>query len=328
MPKKSTSKKRKSDTPSENAPSPKKSKKAPKEEEPEEEKEVIDASRSEKKPERNVRIRVSLHGQADIGFYLPSVVLAVGAPGLGKTHFGRYMLYQMAPYVTHGIIICTNPAAVDEWDCVPKKFVTRSYSRELLKAIMADQQANGFPLGFIYVDDFVGVIDLDDPEWRELCTQFRKYKLFVWFGAQYLARTVPPVIRQCAQYVYLFQTQEMRSVEVMHRSFLSGFFANPRTLAAALNNILPDKHHCLYLDIRERKLNVVIAPSPDDLPDFFITWESKPTEGDNEKEDMLAGAPHREGQLPDAWKRLDRDEANFGKTIDAFIGGQSNRLIR
>ncbi len=261
-----------------------------------------------KKPERNVRLPIFLHEGVGIQFWLPSVVLAVGAPGLGKTHFGRYMLYQMAQYVQCGLVICPNPASEDEWDCVPKKFISRKYTPELIRAFMADLERNNFPLSFLYVDDFIGNIDLDHPVWKELCTQFRKYKCFIWFGAQYLARAVPPVIRQCAQYVYMFRSNEMRSVEVMFRSFFSPFFLNPRMLEVALQR-MPDKHHCLYLDIRDMKLNVVIAPSPDDLPDFFITWDILPEEVENERENMLEGQPHGKGELPKAFKRLEGAEA-------------------
>lgn len=241
-----------------------------------------------KVPERNNRILTPLFEKNGvlINSYSPTVVLGVGAPGSGKTEFTKYVIYQKAPYYKHGMVICCNPTSADEYDMLPEKMVKRGYEESMIEEFVTYQEENGFPLCFLVIDDFVGTVNLDRPIWRKLVTQFRKYKTDIYFLTQYLAKNVPPVLRQCTQQVYMFRTPEILSAKMLYNSFLSLFFKNFTELLRSLYQILPSKHHCFLLDVREMTLNVVTGPDPSTMPEWQMTWDLDESKISEESENM------------------------------------------
>lgn len=271
-----------------------------------------------KKPERNIRIEIYLHKGRDIKFYLPGIIAAVGAPGLGKTHFGRYILFQSAPYFKHGIIFCPNPTSEQEWDCVQAHRILRVYDTRILEKFMEDQETNGFPPAFIFFDDCIGSVKFDDSVIKKLCTQFRKYNILVWFGIQYLADVMPPVIRQCAQFVYSFATLEDRMCEMLWDSWFSPWFKNAQALKMAFMQF-PETFYCLYLDCKYKKMNVVHAPSPDELPEFELRWQVKPKdENGTEIKDEAEDDP-KMVKDPPTLKRDRETERNIEERARAYM---------
>jgi hypothetical protein len=279
-----------------------------------------------KEPDRSPRIRIQLYGEEggspDIHIYLPAVVVAVGAPRSGKTHMGRYLLYRAARYFSHGLVICPNPQASREWDCVQKAFISEKYSDELVEAFMEDQVANGCPPAFLILDDCLGEANFGSDTMKKLCTQYRKYNVFIWFGIQYMAFVFPPVIRQCVTVAYAFKTKERKMQNMLSDSFFASYFPNTRVLSSALAQL--PKHHCFWLDAEDDTLNVVSCPSPEELPNFLMRWEPKPTDDQEEerakedqtKEDKEKITHHKPGELPDYAKRVEeveKDRAEAGK---------------
>lgn len=267
-----------------------------------------------KKPDKDQHIDVTLLENPKIFFTFPGMVVGVGAPRSGKTHFGRYLLYQCGHNFKYGLVICPNPVAEDEWDCVPAEFVTQPQSKEqctqILEAFLKNQEENGFPPAFLIIDDFIGTMDLTHPTAAKLATQFRKYNVFVMLFAQYLAGQVPPVMRQCFKHVYCFQTKSARLLNTLREEYFGPWFASNSMMWGAMARL--PKHSAFFLNVEENQLNVVMAPPPDtpELEEFFLTWEKTPEP--SEKRDALDGdimEPHKKGQLPEQWARLEEAEA-------------------
>jgi hypothetical protein len=259
-----------------------------------------------KPPERSPYIEIFLSKEHNVKFTFPGTMLAVGMPGSGKTHFGRYVLHELSRYITHGLIVCANPQSETEWDCVPPHFVSRVYSNELVEAFMQDQEQNGCPPAFLYFDDCLGEAEFNSATIKKLCTQFRKYNVFIWFGMQYLAVVLPPVIRQCIWYVYSFFTTERRTMTILCDSFMGAWF--PKAVDFQRDVIHLPKHHCFYLNIKERQLNIVCAPSPEELGDFYLNWEINPPEDITQTERDILARGDDIGVLPNQWQRLQHSE--------------------
>jgi len=256
--------------------------------------------------ERSPYIYVQLKMEPDIHVTIPGSVLAVGAPGTGKTSFGRYLLYMIAPYVQHGLVICPNPQAKQEWDCVPSHFVVETWDPAILKAFMDDQKALGFPPAFLFFDDFIGTVDLEDPIVAEYMTQYRKYNTFNWYGAQMVQRAVPTRVRQCFRNVYAFKASEQHLIELLFNSWFAPWIQNARQMKLELAN-LPE-HSCFWFDAFENTLNIVRGPDPDKkMPKFKLHWElNPPSKEEHEKQDMIEGA--QGAGIPEALARVKASE--------------------
>lgn len=254
-------------------------------------------------PERNVHIDVPLSEQnPNLFIRIPGCVVGIGAPGTGKTQMGRYFLAKMAQYLEHVTVICMNPDANNEWDCVPKDCILGEYSDEIIEKLMEYQKANGFPLCGLFIDDPIGKATFTGKAIKDLVTKFRKYKVFLWWGIQYVNGTIPPVIRACFYQAYLFRTSEKLSAKAVKDAFLSMWFKNEGHYIVA-QTLLP-KHHCFFVNqIADPSptLNIVCGPDPK-LPwnRFFITWEKKPEKTEDEK-----GEEIEPGTIAATFKRVE-----------------------
>lgn len=123
---------------------------------------------------------------------------------------------------------------------------------------------------FVVLDDILGSAkQLNSPTFTKLCTQYRHYKITVFIGTQYIYK-IPPVVHECANYVFIFKQSTARSFKALWES-VGQLFNKEEDFKRLIQNSTNNYQVLLYqLDAPNeisQKFSIVKAGT---VPDDFV----------------------------------------------------------
>ena len=163
---------------------------------------------------------------------LDATLIAIGKRRTGKSWAFRNIMYEMKDRIPAGIVISQTDELNKFWrQYIPKQYIYRKYSPEILnyvferqKAILNDTHKTKEAIDkeapfFILLDDVISDQRLKyDENLMELFVAGRHYRLFVLITTQY-ARGITPILRGNADYVIVCKTMQGRQREALWEDF-------------------------------------------------------------------------------------------------------------
>lgn len=111
-----------------------------------------------------------------------------------------------------------------DYNFIPKSALFSEYDSDRLQKFM-DQQAelveemgDDAPEAFLILDDVLGVANFADKVFTRLMSCYRHYRISVFLASQYIYK-IPPLIRECAKYVFIFKQTTKRSFEALYETY-------------------------------------------------------------------------------------------------------------
>jgi len=155
----------------------------------------------------------------------PSIILLSASPRSGKSTTIRYLMHKLGKAGRFQTGLCFSGTAWNaesaSFDYLPEKAVG-PYSTEKLKTLLRAQKRRveeGKPRdAFLILDDVLGSINFNTPLWTTLVSQYRHFRLTILLATQYIYR-VPPTVRACATYVFIYRPSEGRSMKALWETY-------------------------------------------------------------------------------------------------------------
>jgi hypothetical protein len=146
-------------------------------------------------------------------FNTPCVFLAIAKKYSGKSHLLQWIISEhiRAGQFDYGVVISATARSNGEWNVVPSRFIYAEYQPEIIQRVRATQQQNPESRAFIVLDDCIGTLRVDDTI-KSLFTNARHDRITVFCAVQYL-KSVPPVLRQNAEYVFIFRQTNQDTID-------------------------------------------------------------------------------------------------------------------
>lgn len=208
----------------------------------------------------------------------PFASLIVGAPGRGKTTLIRYMLYSLCQMGTfnHGMVICPTADLHGSYNFVPQEYVRTSYDPDEVKEFM-DLQKREISSGkkieaFLVLDDCLSAAhQFQSDLFVELVTTYRWLHISLFISTQYVFR-IPPTVRECANYAFLFKMDTKRSLKAVYETFGQNF-ETEADFKKYLDSRTKDKAFVFYDKLIEKKEdNYMSFRAPTDIPEFRLEY--------------------------------------------------------
>ena len=202
----------------------------------------------------------------------PNISLFAGSPGMGKSHLIRYLIYKFCKSgkFNYGIVFC--PTAFNgAFDFISDKYVG-NYNEELLKKFMNYQEQSKKP-AFIIFDDCLGSITNinNNNTLTKLFTCYRHFNITVLFSTQYIYK-VPPVLRECSTYCFIFKQFNKRSISALYETFLY----DKNTIDEAKRYIMENTENYHFILVNNKasnnKAKYIISVAPNKIPKFFLDF--------------------------------------------------------
>src|SRR5579884_407207 len=206
-------------------------------------------------------------------FKIPSVHLMVAAPGSGKSHLIKYLIYTLAHsrQVDYFVVFC-GTTFNEGYDFLPKNYVYSSYDEETLAYYLQQQINNRKTIGIVF-DDCVGFEQSlrNSPVLNKLITEHRHYRALVFIATQYLYK-LPPVIRESCAYYWIFTQRTKRSIEALYETVGANSHDSLNDFKHFLEHYTP-KYTCLFVDRYQDKDRMYESfRAPAHIPRFFINY--------------------------------------------------------
>ena len=209
----------------------------------------------------------------------PSVTVVYGEPGMGKTYMLKQMIKEPTPGGPQAImVLTTNP---EEWDgsegdeavSVPvftwssetgpkfiKKIIKAQSGRDSLCSSQTKQtggKAPARPPGpaphlCLILDDLLVSVDWSSKYMGEIFIRHRHLNLSLIIVAHNITTRIPPLLKDNAQYLVMFELRTERVAENIFHSFSSGLWESPKELFAALQGMRETRTYCV-VGMREQK---------------------------------------------------------------------------
>src|SRR5271154_3052337 len=173
-------------------------------------------------------------GGGTLNFTLPALVVLNSRPGGGKSHFARFLIYEVRKYIAHGLAFSKSIFKKGNLDYIPdyggdpkerakyQNFRHETYDENALLEFLKIQ--TGYPegmapLGFVIWDDNISDPQMfESPAFVNAVTMFRHYNLFIIICTQYINK-LTTVTRECASYVGLCKMETKRSLDAAYESY-------------------------------------------------------------------------------------------------------------
>lgn len=225
-------------------------------------------------------------------FQKPSVFLFVGKPRRGKSHFLKYLFHSnlLSPEVkkenkyNYGLVFCAGSSLVEYKGgfsptgekikpLIPSNFCIEGYQEEKLFEFLdhlqsLHQKNKKLPRGFIIFDDLVGLLNASNKSFMNFITCYRKYNLDVYISIQYL-KAIPPTIRECISFSFVFNTKHQISLKNIYESFASDFDSfDAFTKQFKKQTIEPHSCMCFIEHVINPEQNYFTIIAPKKLPNI------------------------------------------------------------
>lgn len=156
-------------------------------------------------------------------FETPAVFLFTASPKSGKSVMIKYLLYKMLKVkrFNYGIVF-SSTAFNNDYSFMPEEFVHSTFDEEIIKNLMMKQRSRGTGKAFVVFDDILGDLKLTSNLMIKLLSTYRHYNISIFLATQYLYK-VPPTIRECYTYAFIFRQTNMRSIDVLRETYFIEF---------------------------------------------------------------------------------------------------------
>jgi hypothetical protein len=202
----------------------------------------------------------------------PFVASIFGSPSSGKSHLIKYFtasLYKRK-LIDYVVVMTGTPFTDFYTDFVDSQYVL-TYSDANLGKILAKAQqlVPQKKTWLLILDDLLGSANWNKPIMSKLFSCHRHFGISILLTSQYVAK-IPPLIRECSWYAFIFAATTHRSLSALYESFGSGF----ETLHKFKDflDTLP-KYAFVCVDVKEgeasKRYRKLKAPAA--IPDFYIT---------------------------------------------------------
>lgn len=198
----------------------------------------------------------------------PSIILVAGAPGVGKSHLIRHLVYTMSHIWSYGMAITPT---IDDYRFMPRNYVRNIPNEGDVEWLMQKQK---HPRGaaFLILDDVAGFFNMNSRLWWSLFTTYRHLNITIIFATQYVTR-VPTIVREMANYVFMFKQNIENSYRLLHQSCGQYGFSKWQDFRAFLQERCHGHETILYIRMEEelnRKYRSYIAPAA--APNFRLRY--------------------------------------------------------
>lgn len=213
---------------------------------------------------------------------VPSLIIITASIGSGKSHLLRYIMNEIKDKLDYGIVFSHTIFDDENLEYIPKKFKHKIYNPDLIKSLMKIQAAQPKKTrkrAFVILDDFLGGKSTKtSPSWstcpvfRDLATELRHYNVFVVINTQYI-NTVPPIIREQALNVAIFNSDTERSLEALYESYGQSFKKFNLFRDHILENV--KEHNFLWYSrkVSNMKDRYKIMNAPKKIPKFMLRYK-------------------------------------------------------
>lgn len=226
----------------------------------------------------------------------PCLILYSGPPGSGKSTCLKYHIYQFFNdksikgkwcFVISPTIFNQAYSFINDGN----KFKSETYSDELLYSLMSKQEKyinDGKPKNLLLViDDALGTANFMSNAMTRLITCYRHYKISTLITVQY-AFKIPPTVRCCAKYLFIFHSKNKRNLQCLYESYGSLFDSEKEFRDMVMMNT---QNYCaVVVDIYNQSFNIndvfkqYKAPPPEALAKYKINMNKN---DENQNSDIL-----------------------------------------
>ena len=185
-------------------------------------------------------------------FSRQNIFVLVGKQGSGKSYMLRNLLYNFTKQNIFQFGVCfTGTAFNTDYDFLPEDAVHSDYSEERLqqyinkiKEWMKSNKNKKPPPSFLILDDLLGKIKLSSPIFANLISTYRHYNMSVFITSQYMVKNISTLLRELADYAFIFKTKFKNSRIALYESF-GQMLDNQDMFNSYLDKATEQQYHCL-----------------------------------------------------------------------------------
>lgn len=214
---------------------------------------------------------------------LPSLIILAGSSRSGKTYTTKSLILDHVKGKDHlnfGLVFTTTKFRCD-YTLIPDRYVLEGFDiniidkylntvKEHYGSVIEKNQKKGreahigVPASFIVFDDIIPLINQQDKKWKNFISTFRHYNISLFFSVQYI-HMVSPLVRQQADYAFIFFHEQDKSIQALFETF-GGLFEKKKHFKNFLHENTTERYACLvfikdayYLEEKYKKYK---APFP------------------------------------------------------------------
>ena len=194
--------------------------------------------------------------------------------GEGKSHLVKYLIKSNKNQLKYGIVFSHTAFNEGNFDYIPKKYIYTSYMPEKLNNLMIiqeQQEKKERCAAFVILDDCVFDSWIYCKYFNRLITQVRHYNVLVIITTQYVNK-IPPVIRENAFQVCIFNSDTKRSLSILYESYGQKFTTFEDFKKYILNNT--GQHRFIYYNRKEneKEKQYLIMRAPKKIKPFRLEY--------------------------------------------------------
>lgn len=149
----------------------------------------------------------------------PAFILLCAEPESGKSYLIKYLMYKLSRNFEYGIVFSSTDDLNKDYSYIQPNYIYNNYNEEYLKNFLRLQRKLKKP-AFLILDDCVGSINMNSKLLKHLFTTYRHYNLTLFVSTQYIY-AVPPTLRSCANYAFIFFVEDDRTITALHKTYFN-----------------------------------------------------------------------------------------------------------
>ena len=208
----------------------------------------------------------------------PSFTVLFAQPDSGKTHMIEFLIKQLwgEGRLQYGFVFSLTAKMNGDYSYLPQKYIYPKYKNDTLRAILQHQASKGGPKAppaFIIFDDCLGDTQFNSDAFTSFVSMYRHYNLTVFISTQYTNK-VPPIIRDCCTYAFIFKQGTVKSMKALYEAFGGLTFPKWEQWAQFVDEHTQDYEVLIYKkkarNVKTERFMKIKAPAQ--LPDIEINY--------------------------------------------------------
>ena len=163
-------------------------------------------------------------------------------------------------------VVCPTSDLNDSYNFVNPDYRHTVVTRALLQKIIRYQSSPNAGRMLLILDDCIGSLNFNHAEVSQLFTTYRHLKCTIMLSSQYIYK-VPPLIRECAKYAFLFAQRTMRSMEALFDSYGASKFSKKNEFIKFLRKNTENYNTLLYIPPEDKYIQY---KAPAKIPRFRV----------------------------------------------------------